>query len=153
MPPLDYVSTDGSPVGFNVALLAALSEEMNVNFELVTSNACSRVSMLTSGNALKHVYQDDVHDLLLKLQISAQSGEPVEHSFRVIRGNHVCKRRIKAVRVPYEDNPNPVMIAVEEDAGCQAETDARLNSDASMPVNAEAISRAAAAHPSIRGDE
>ena len=51
MPPLDYVSTDGSPAGFNVALLAALSEKLNVNFELVTSNAGSRVSMLTSGKA------------------------------------------------------------------------------------------------------
>lgn len=51
MPPLDYVSADGSPAGFNVALLAALSNELNINFKLVTSNAGSRVSMLASGKA------------------------------------------------------------------------------------------------------
>lgn len=46
LPPLDYVSMDGQPAGYNVALLSELSKVMNVNFELVTADAASRAAML-----------------------------------------------------------------------------------------------------------
>ncbi len=51
LPPLDYVSADGQPAGYNVALLSELSKVMNVNFELVTADAASRAAMLSSGRA------------------------------------------------------------------------------------------------------
>ncbi len=51
LPPLDYVSMDGQPAGYNVALLSELSKVMNVNFELVTADAASRAAMLSSGRA------------------------------------------------------------------------------------------------------
>ncbi len=51
LPPLDYVSADGKAAGYNIALLTALSDVMNVNFELVLSDAGSRAAMLTSGKA------------------------------------------------------------------------------------------------------
>ncbi len=51
LPPLDYVSPDGQPAGYNVALLSELSKVMNVNFELVTADAASRTAMLSSGRA------------------------------------------------------------------------------------------------------
>ena len=51
LPPLDYVTADGKPAGFNVAMLAALSKEIHTNIELVLSDAGARSAMLTSGRA------------------------------------------------------------------------------------------------------
>lgn len=51
LPPLDYVSADGVPAGYNVAMLAKLSELIGMNIEIVTSNAGSRAIMLASGRA------------------------------------------------------------------------------------------------------
>ncbi|MEG0961757.1 MAG: transporter substrate-binding domain-containing protein [Lachnospiraceae bacterium] len=49
MPPMDYVSADGKPSGFNVALLAALGSELKINFELVTIEADARFIALEQG--------------------------------------------------------------------------------------------------------
>ncbi len=49
LPPLDYVSADGTPAGFNVALLNAISEQCGCNFELVQLDADARLSALESG--------------------------------------------------------------------------------------------------------
>ena len=49
LPPLDYVSADGTPAGFNVALLNAISEKTGCNFELVQLDAAARLSALESG--------------------------------------------------------------------------------------------------------
>lgn len=48
-PPIDYVSADGVPMGYNIALLAALSEQMQVNFELVSMESGARMMALQSG--------------------------------------------------------------------------------------------------------
>lgn len=49
LPPLDYVSADGIPAGFNVALLNAISEKTGSNFEIVQLDAAARLSALESG--------------------------------------------------------------------------------------------------------
>ncbi|MEG1945499.1 MAG: transporter substrate-binding domain-containing protein [Lachnospiraceae bacterium] len=49
IPPMDYVSADGKPSGFNVALLAALGSELKINFELVTIEADARLIALEQG--------------------------------------------------------------------------------------------------------
>lgn len=49
LPPLDYVSADGTPAGFNVALLNAISEKTDCNFEIVQLDAAARLSALESG--------------------------------------------------------------------------------------------------------
>lgn len=49
LPPLDYVSADGTPAGFNVALLNAVSELTGCNFEIVQLEASARLSALASG--------------------------------------------------------------------------------------------------------
>lgn len=49
LPPLDYVSADGTPAGFNVALLNAISEKTGCNFEIVQLDAAARLSALESG--------------------------------------------------------------------------------------------------------
>lgn len=49
LPPLDYVAADGTPAGFNVALLNAIAEKTGCNFEIVQMDAEGRLSALESG--------------------------------------------------------------------------------------------------------
>ena len=49
LPPLDYVAADGTPAGFNVALMNAISDKMNVPFTFVQVEADARLSALSSG--------------------------------------------------------------------------------------------------------
>lgn len=49
LPPLDYVAADGKPAGFNVALMNAIAEAMNVSFTFVQVDADARLSALSSG--------------------------------------------------------------------------------------------------------
>jgi len=51
LPPYDYVTPDGKAAGYNVALLSAISEKVQLNIELVYANAGSRYIQLTSGKA------------------------------------------------------------------------------------------------------
>lgn len=51
MPPLDFVAADGTPAGFNVALLNAISEKTGCNFEILQMDAAARLSALTSKKA------------------------------------------------------------------------------------------------------
>jgi len=51
LPPMDFMSADNKPAGYNVALLAALAEKTQINFELISSDAGSRTLMITSGKA------------------------------------------------------------------------------------------------------
>ena len=48
LPPFDYVSADGQPAGFNVALLAEIAQRTGVNIEPVSTNAASRAMSLSS---------------------------------------------------------------------------------------------------------
>ena len=49
LPPMDYVSEDGTPAGFNTAILAELGKRMNKNFELVQVDSLGWAPALTSG--------------------------------------------------------------------------------------------------------
>ena len=48
LPPLDYVSADGKPAGFNTAVLAEVSNRLNMNIETVNITAGGRAAALTS---------------------------------------------------------------------------------------------------------
>ena len=48
LPPLDYVGADGKPAGFNTAVLAAISQLIGKNFELVNVDSGARAVALTS---------------------------------------------------------------------------------------------------------
>lgn len=48
LPPLDYVTADGKPAGFNTAMLAEVSRHIGKNFELVTVDSGARAVALTS---------------------------------------------------------------------------------------------------------
>ena len=49
LPPLDYISADGKPAGFNTALLAEISNRLKKNFVLVSIDGGARSVALTSG--------------------------------------------------------------------------------------------------------
>lgn len=49
LPPMDFVSADGVPAGFNVAVLAELGARIGKNFELVNITADARPMALSSG--------------------------------------------------------------------------------------------------------
>ncbi len=51
MPPIDYVAADGTPAGYNTALLAEIGKRLHVNIKLVNVDTGARVSALTSGRA------------------------------------------------------------------------------------------------------
>ena len=51
LPPMDYISADGSPAGFNTALLAELGSRLGKNIELISVDAGARASVLASGVA------------------------------------------------------------------------------------------------------
>lgn len=49
LPPMDYVAADGTPAGFNVALMRAIADRMGVSFTFVQVEADARLSALSSG--------------------------------------------------------------------------------------------------------
>ena len=51
LPPLDYIAPDGTPAGFNTALLAEIGNMLGMNVELVEFEAGARTAALTSGRA------------------------------------------------------------------------------------------------------
>ena len=50
LPPMDYVAPDGTPAGFNTALLAEISQRIGKNIELVVVDSVGRAAALASGN-------------------------------------------------------------------------------------------------------
>lgn len=51
LPPLDFVTSDGKPAGFNTALLAELGKRINRNIEILDIDGDARSAALTSGRA------------------------------------------------------------------------------------------------------
>ena len=49
LPPLDYVRADGTPAGFNTAVLAEIGRRLQVNIIPVNINSGARTAALTSG--------------------------------------------------------------------------------------------------------
>ena len=49
LPPVDYVAADGTPAGFNTAVLAEIADRLGVNIELVMVNSLGRAAALASG--------------------------------------------------------------------------------------------------------
>lgn len=49
LPPMDYVDADGTPAGFNTALLAEISNRIQKNIELVQVDSLARAAALASG--------------------------------------------------------------------------------------------------------
>jgi ABC-type amino acid transport substrate-binding protein len=48
-PPLDYISADGRPAGFNIAFMSELGTQLDIKFEFVSLEAGARFTALASG--------------------------------------------------------------------------------------------------------
>ncbi len=48
LPPMDYVAPDGTPAGFNTAVLAEISQRIGKNIELVVVDSIGRATALSS---------------------------------------------------------------------------------------------------------
>ena len=51
LPPMDYVAEDGTPAGFNTAILAEIGRRLGVNIELIQVDSVGRAMALSSGVA------------------------------------------------------------------------------------------------------
>jgi len=51
LPPLDLELADGTPAGFNTAIIAEMSKRLNKNIEIINIDSGARASALTSGRA------------------------------------------------------------------------------------------------------
>ena len=51
LPPIDYIAADGTPLGFNTAVLAEIGAYLKKNIELVEVDAGARTAALASGRA------------------------------------------------------------------------------------------------------
>ncbi len=51
LPPLDYISPDGKPDGFNAALLSEIARRLKFNVEFLNIDSHARASVLSSGRA------------------------------------------------------------------------------------------------------
>lgn len=49
LPPLDLILADGTPAGFNTAVLAEISQRINKNIELVAIESNARIASLNAG--------------------------------------------------------------------------------------------------------
>ncbi|MBQ9565976.1 MAG: transporter substrate-binding domain-containing protein [Synergistaceae bacterium] len=49
LPPIDFIAADGTPVGFNTAILAEVGNALQMNVELINVDAAARTAALASG--------------------------------------------------------------------------------------------------------
>ena len=49
LPPIDFINADGTPAGFNTAVLAEIGKRLKINIELVNIDSGARVASLASG--------------------------------------------------------------------------------------------------------
>ncbi len=49
LPPMDYISEDGTPAGYDLAILSALANYLKINIEPVPMNSAARMTALSSG--------------------------------------------------------------------------------------------------------
>ena len=51
LPPIDFMAADGTPAGFNTAVLAEIGNALGMNVELISVEAGARTAALASGRA------------------------------------------------------------------------------------------------------
>lgn len=51
LPPIDFIKADGTPAGFNTAVLAEIGKRLKINIELVNIDSGARAASLASGRS------------------------------------------------------------------------------------------------------
>ena len=82
LPPMDYVAADGTPAGFNTAVLAEIGKRLEKNIELVQVDSVGRALALAQGNVDVVFWTRGVSEELVKSGISSMSEEEHE-AFRL----------------------------------------------------------------------
>lgn len=71
LPPMDYVTADGQPAGFNVALLTEISHRTGINFEPVLMHSDAKTTALLTGQVDVVFWADSVqcltHDVVYEI--------------------------------------------------------------------------------------
>ena len=82
LPPIDLITADGKPAGFNTAVLAEISKLINKNFELVSIESTARASALSSG-AVDIVFWVRVpeSDSIFPLNVDRPEGIDISHEY------------------------------------------------------------------------
>ena len=70
LPPMDYVAADGTPAGFNTAVLAEISQRIGKNIELVVVDSIGRATALSSGT-VDAVFWTRTNELSMKKSVSS----------------------------------------------------------------------------------
>lgn len=51
LPPIDFVAPDGTPAGFNIAIISEIAKRAKINIDVVDTDAGARAAVLASGRA------------------------------------------------------------------------------------------------------
>ena len=51
LPPMDYINADGTPAGFNAAVLSEIAKRLHVNLKIMNIETGARIAALSSGRA------------------------------------------------------------------------------------------------------
>lgn len=80
LPPIDYVAENGSPAGFNTALISELGRRLKVNIEILNIESAARTISLTSGVAdvvFWYLYGENY--VITDMQNGIQLSDPYYH--------------------------------------------------------------------------
>lgn len=81
-PPLDYIAADGTPGGFNIAVLSEIGRRANLNIELVTVNSSARFTALQSGKIDSFLWYANTQELTATTSpVTTPSGQPTRDTF------------------------------------------------------------------------
>jgi ABC-type amino acid transport substrate-binding protein len=80
-PPLDYIAADGTPGGFNVAVLSEIGRRANFNIELVTVNSSARFTALQSGKIGSFLWYANTQVLNAPATAATPSVQPAGANF------------------------------------------------------------------------
>lgn len=110
IPPVDYVAEDGTPAGFNTAVLAEIGRRMQKNIQLVVSTNLSRALELESGNADVAFWtrtQDEIANHIKNLS-KDQLGDLAENAMdrRILELVSYAIPRSTVRSIPFSDVPD-----------------------------------------------
>jgi ABC-type amino acid transport substrate-binding protein len=91
LPPMDYVAADGTPAGFNTAVLAEIGQRTGKNIELVVVDSLGRAAALASG-AVDAVFWTRTSS---RVQGSASATEAERQAYRAKMDSAMTEEEIK----------------------------------------------------------
>ena len=91
LPPMDYVAADGTPEGFNTAVLAEIGQRTGKNIEIVVVDSLGRAAALASG-AVDAVFWTRTSS---KAQGSASATEAERQAYRAKMDSAMAEEEIK----------------------------------------------------------